>query len=209
VVGEARLVLQRDFELADSFGVRGVPAAVVLGPDGGISARAAGEDAVRGLLLNLGFPRQPGDFPEVVEQLDDLPDVPIWDREGRLLSLHDVEGHDQLLLFWSPTCAACQGFLERVGELLLAGVPRPLRLILVTGHDILLPIVPDSIVLDKQFRIGRAFGVAGTPAGVLIRYGAPALRGAGWDAVRAMIYGGIGTYAHKASFEERIYATAN
>src|SRR5919107_266725 len=153
-----KVVLQKDWEVSESYEVRGTPSAVLVSPEGKISSpMAGGAEGIRSLLSYA------------VGERAQLPVLP--DQEGTTVELEDFRGQETLVLFWNPGCGFCQQMLPEIkqweenrpedtpGLLFVsagaAGANRGINL-------------SSPVLLDQNFATGRAFGASGTPSAVLV-----------------------------------------
>jgi peroxiredoxin len=188
------LLLQQDDEVADSYRADGTPAAVLVGADGRIaSPLAEGADAIRALVARAssganpspaasarppaegsngsaqaapGSPRRRG--PEVG---DAAPPLRLPDLSGAVVDLADFRGSRTLVLFWNPGCAFCARMLPDLQAWETnppAGAPRLLVVSMGSPEDNRAQGLRAPLVLDQEFRVGRAFGLSGTPSAVLV-----------------------------------------
>lgn len=90
---------------------------------------------------------------------------------GETVSLQEFQGERTLVLFWDPGCGFCRRMLDdlKVWE---ANPPlgAPRRLMISTGNmeDNRAMGLRAPVLLDQGVVAGRAFGVSGTPSGVLL-----------------------------------------
>lgn len=191
--GLATVLVQKDREIADLYRVDGMPAAVLVRPDGKIgSTLANGADQIRNLAQRAietlaksppprPQPAAPPAEPSAVPSLDapspaptvgaTAPSIRLPDLEGRPVDLAEFRGSDVAVLFWNPTCNFCRRLLPELKAwdgAPPAGAP---RLLLVAGgseeaNRALGFRAP--VLLDATFDTGRAFGAHGTPSAVLI-----------------------------------------
>ena len=91
------------------------------------------------------------------------------DLMGTEVDLAAFQGEPILLLFWSPGCLHCEGLLPHI--LAFELVRNRLRLVVISRGSISVNQelgFASPVVLDDDHSIAQAFGVAGTPAAVLI-----------------------------------------
>jgi peroxiredoxin len=195
--GLTRVLLQRDYEVAEAYRASGTPSAVLVRPDGTIgSAVAPGADAIRALVartVGLPVPLAPatgvnGTNGAVVANGTALapgaPAVPAAPRPGQrapALTLPDLagepvalarpRGEQTLLLFWDPRCGFCARMLDDLKTWEAAprtGAPKLLVVSTGTVEENRAMGLRSPVVLDQGFRAGQAFGAGGTPSAVLI-----------------------------------------
>ncbi len=171
--GIGPVLLQRELEVVEAYGVLMAPAGVLVQPDGRIGAGPRyGPQSIRQLVadtLGLVVPPQPVLEIQAVERGDPAPVIRRPDLEGNIVDLAAFQGEPVLLLFWSPGCGYCQELLPHVLAFEQATVRT--RLIVISGGAIGVNQelgFSSPVVLDDDHAIGQAFGVTGTPAAVLI-----------------------------------------
>ncbi len=109
--GVARVLLQKDREVAEAYGALGTPSAVLIRADGAIGSQLAqGEVEIRQLIASVA--RTPS--PPQAEPLGAAPQFELPDLGGRAVALSQFAGQPTLLLFWNPGCPHCQRMLEDV-----------------------------------------------------------------------------------------------
>ena len=167
------VLLQRELEVIETYGLLQAPAAVLIQPDGRIAAGPRyGTQPIRQLVadsLGLVVPPPPVLHVQVVGRGEPAPPIRRPDLEGNIVDLAMFQGEPVLLLFWSPGCGYCQELLPYI--LAFEQATTRVRMIVISGGAIgvnreLGFISP--IVLDDDHVVARSFGVAGTPAAVLI-----------------------------------------
>jgi peroxiredoxin len=139
--GLRKVLLQKDWEVSESYEVTGTPSAVLISPDAKIASPVAGgAEGIRGLLSyavgeRAQLPMQPPQQPQGQAQGqpcpncgkvhaaaptkeaalplgEDAPGVKLPDLEGNTVELtRDFEGQQTLLVFWNPGCGFCQQML--------------------------------------------------------------------------------------------------
>jgi thiol-disulfide isomerase/thioredoxin len=195
--GLSNVVLQKDWEVSESYEVSGTPSAVLISPDGKIvSPVAGGAEGIRGLLSyavgeRAQLPMQPYQpqiegqpcpncgkvhaaaptMPAAREIGEPAPEVKLADLEGRTVELKDFRGHQTLVLFWNPGCGFCQQMLPEIKqweENRPEGAPKLLFVSAGSEEANRDMKLSSKVVLDQQFAAGRAFGASGTPSAVLV-----------------------------------------
>jgi peroxiredoxin len=191
------VVLQKDWEVSESYQVRGTPSAVLISADGTIATPVAGGDeGIRGLLsYAVGerpqLPMQPHQhqaegqpcpncgkvhaaaptMPAAREIGEPAPEVKLADLEGTTVELKDFKGQQTLVLFWNPGCGFCQQMLPEIKqweENRPEGTPKLLFVSTGTEEANRDMKLSSNVLLDQQFAAGRAFGASGTPSAVLV-----------------------------------------
>lgn len=173
---DVRLALQKDFEVADAYGVTGTPTSVVVGVDGRIAAApAGGVDGVRGqheLLVVVASGHDPVLHqvgPRPVAPNDPLPDLELLTEAGTSLSLNELSNNETVLVFWRTSCGFCAAIAEQVSALeafanvaLISGSP----LEEVRAGGLISPVFT-----EQGAALSRALSIPGTPAAVRIANG--------------------------------------
>src|ERR687890_184241 len=137
--GLSNVLLQKDWEVSESYEVRGTPSAVLISPDGKIASPVAGGvEGIRGLLSyavgkRAQLPMQPQaqgqpcpncgkvhaaapTVPASQKVGEEAPEVKLPDLEGNTVELADFRGEKTLVLFWNPGCGFCQQMLPDLKE---------------------------------------------------------------------------------------------
>src|SRR5215204_5676285 len=188
------VLLQEDWEISESYEVRGTPSAVLISPDGNIASPVAGgEEGIRGLLsYAVGerpqLPLQPqaqgqpcpncgkihaaaptvGAAQKVGEE---APEVKLPDLQGNTVELVHFRGEQTLVLFWNPGCGFCQQMLSDLREWEQnppEEAPKVLVVSAGTEEANREQGLSSTVVVDQNFATGRAFGASGTPSAVLV-----------------------------------------
>jgi peroxiredoxin/uncharacterized membrane protein YphA (DoxX/SURF4 family) len=192
------VLLQKDWEVSESYEVEGTPSAVLISTDGKIaSPEAGGDEAIRGLLsYAVGgrpqLPMQPHQHqaegqpcpncgkvhaaaPSVPAALplgEDAPEVKLPDLEAKTVELtKNFKGQQTLLVFWNPGCGFCQQMLADLREWEDNRPEEAPKLLIVsagTEEANREQGLSSTVVLDQNFATGRAFGASGTPSAVLV-----------------------------------------
>ena len=191
------VVLQKDWEVSESYEVRGTPSAVLVSSEGKVASPVAGgEEGIRALLSyavgeRAQLPMQPHQpqaqgqpcpncgkvhagaptMPAARQIGEPAPEVKLADLEGTTVELEDFRGHETLVLFWNPGCGFCQQMLPEIKhweENRPEGAPTLLFVSAGTEEANREMDLTSPIVLDQNFAAGRAFGASGTPSAVLV-----------------------------------------
>jgi thiol-disulfide isomerase/thioredoxin len=191
------MLLQKDWEVSESYEVRGTPSAVLISPDGKVASPVAGgAEGIRGLLsYAVGerpqLPMQPHQpqtqgqpcpncgkvhavaptIPASQKVGEDAPQVKLRDLEGNTVQLADFRGQDTLVLFWNPGCGFCQQMLPDLKQWESEAPESAPRLVVVsagTEEANKEMGLTSPVLLDQSFATGRAFGASGTPSAVLV-----------------------------------------
>ncbi len=195
--GLKNVLLQKDWEVSESYQVRGTPSAVLIAPDGKIASPVAGgAEGIRGLLsyavgeraqLPMQPPQSQGEGQpcpncgkvhaaaptvEAAQKVgEDAPEVKLPDLEGNTVELADFRGEETLVLFWNPGCGFCQQMLPDLKEWEGRAPEDAPRLVVVSAGSEEANRemgLTSPVLLDQRFAIGRAFGASGTPSAVLV-----------------------------------------
>jgi len=195
--GLSNVLLQKDWEVSESYEVRGTPSAVLISPDGKIASPVAGgAEGIRGLLSyavgeRAQLPMQPHQhqtegqpcpncgkvhaaaptMPAAQQIGEPAPEVKLPDLQGTTVELEDFRGQKTLVLFWNPGCGFCQQMLPEIREWeenRPEGAPELLFVSAGTEEANRDMKLSSKVVLDQQFAAGRSFGASGTPSAVLV-----------------------------------------
>ena len=192
------VVLQKDWEVSESYEIRGTPSAVLVSADGKVASPVAGGDeGIRGLLsyavgerAQLPMqPRQPQTqgqpcpncgkvhaaaptVPAALPLGEPAPEVKLPDLEANTVELtKNFKGQQTLVLFWNPGCGFCQQMLSDLREWEQnppEDAPKVLVVSAGTEEANREQGLSSTVVLDQNFAVGRAFGASGTPSAVLV-----------------------------------------
>lgn len=185
--GIAHVLLQTEMEVVEAYDVRQAPAAVLIQPNGRISAGPRyGVRAVRELIaesLGLVLPEAPRRETTVAGVGQAAPALRRPDLAGNVIDLATLRGAPTLMLFWSPGCSHCQEVLPEIKA--FEQVPGHTRTVIVSRGPIALNQEAgfvSPLVLDDDEAIAKSFGVSGTPAALVLdaggRVATPIARGA-------------------------------
>ena len=195
--GLSNVLLQEDWEVSESYEVRGTPSAVLIAPDGKIATPVAGgAKGIRGLLSyavgeRTQLPMQPHQpqtqgqpcpncgkvhaaaptVPAAQKVGEEAPEVKLPNLEGHTVELADFRGEKTLVLFWNPGCGFCQQMLPDLKKWEATSTEDAPRLVVVSAGSEEANRemgLTSPVLLDQQFATGRAFGASGTPSGVLV-----------------------------------------
>jgi peroxiredoxin/uncharacterized membrane protein YphA (DoxX/SURF4 family) len=195
--GLTNVLLQKDWEVSQSYEVRGTPSAVLISPDGKITTPVSGGvEGIRGLLSyavgeRTQLPMQPQQpqaqgqpcpncgkvhaaaptVPAAQRVGEEAPEVKLPDLEGNTVQLADFRGEETLVLFWNPGCGFCQQMLPDLKEWEATSSGGAPRLVVVSAGSEEANRemgLASPVLLDQQFATGRAFGASGTPSAVLV-----------------------------------------
>jgi peroxiredoxin len=193
--GLTNVLLQRDWEVHEQFLAQGTPSAALVRADGTIGGGiAVGPSAIRALVAEAigaatppsvqpvsaaDAPASTADTPAPthpplarLEIGDPAPPVRLPDLRGRPVDLADLRGTPLLLVFWSPTCGHCAGLLPELRAWEAAPRPGGLpKLVVVSTGSVEANRAlgfRGPVLLDDGPTTMAAFGVRGTPMGVLV-----------------------------------------
>jgi len=191
------VLLQNDWEVSESYEVRGTPSAVLIAPDGKVASPVAGgAEGIRALLSyavgeGAQLPMQPqqpqtqgqpcpncgkvhaaAPTVEAAQKVgEDAPEVKLPDLEGNTVELADFRGQQTLVLFWNPGCGFCQQMLPDLKQWESEAPESAPRIVVVSAGSEEANRemgLTAPVLLDQQFATGRAFGASGTPSAVLV-----------------------------------------
>jgi thiol-disulfide isomerase/thioredoxin/uncharacterized membrane protein YphA (DoxX/SURF4 family) len=195
--GLGNVLLQKDWEVSESYEVRGTPSAVLVAPDGRIASPVAGgAEGIRELLTyavgeraqlpmvpnqpqsegqpcpNCGKVHAAAPTVEAAQKVGEpAPEVKLADLEGNTVELADFRGEETLVLFWNPGCGFCQQMLPEIKQW---EENRPedapgLLFVSAGAEEANRDMrLSSPVLLDQNFATGRAFGASGTPSAVLV-----------------------------------------
>jgi thiol-disulfide isomerase/thioredoxin/uncharacterized membrane protein YphA (DoxX/SURF4 family) len=196
--GLTNVLVQKDWEVSESYEVRGTPSAVLISPDGKVASPVAGgAEGIRGLLSyavgeRAQLPMQPHQpqtegqpcpncgkvhagaptVPAALPLGEPAPEVKLPDLEGNTVELtKNFKGQQSLLVFWNPGCGFCQQMLSDLREWEQNPPEEAPKLLIVsagTEEANREQGLSSTVVLDQNFATGRAFGASGTPSAVLV-----------------------------------------
>jgi uncharacterized membrane protein YphA (DoxX/SURF4 family)/thiol-disulfide isomerase/thioredoxin len=170
---DAVRVLHDDAGVAATYGVDATPAAVVVTPDGRVSAGPAfGGDEIAALVAPyVGHQHVHQIEPRPLGEGDPAPEVTLTDEDGAAVDPARLED-EAVLLFWDPACGFAGQIREDVVAWEAANDPAPL--VLVSAGEpsaVRASGLRSRLVLDPHFAAGSAYGAPGTPSAVAVRQG--------------------------------------
>jgi thiol-disulfide isomerase/thioredoxin len=195
--GLQNVLLQNDWEVSESYEVRGTPSAVLISAAGKVATPVAGgEDGIRTLLsyavgertqlpMQSQQPQTQGQpcpncgkvhagAPTVAAAQkvgEEAPEVKLPDLEGNTVELADFRGEETLVLFWNPGCGFCQQMLPDLKQWESEAPEEAPRVVVVSAGSEEANRemeLTSPVLLDQNFATGRAFGASGTPSAVLM-----------------------------------------
>jgi thiol-disulfide isomerase/thioredoxin/uncharacterized membrane protein YphA (DoxX/SURF4 family) len=194
----APVLLQQDYEVADTYAVYATPSAVLVRPDGTIGTPlAGGVEPIRSLVahtltaaegrawaaplpLEMANGHRHGAHhvhhhqptaPRPPSIGDKAPSIVLPSLDDNPVDLADVADGSTLLLFWNPGCGFCQQALPALHAWEASPPPDAPRLLVVSAGSAAenrAQGLGSMIVLDQDFAAGTAYGATGTPSAVLI-----------------------------------------
>lgn len=170
-----KVLLQKDREIAELYGAKWTPTAVLINGDGRIASRvAAGDTAIRELVEKIKSTEDEILFVATDENSKlgtDLPEFDLEDVEGKKISPKDFFGKPTLVTYWSTGCGWCQRMLDDLRDWdKTKGQDEP-NLLLVSSGEVEANKeigLNSTIVLDNEGVISNNLGMSGTPSAVLI-----------------------------------------
>jgi peroxiredoxin/uncharacterized membrane protein YphA (DoxX/SURF4 family) len=166
--GLRNVLLQKDFEVAERYGIVGTPSAVLVSVDGSIASPAAvGTEAITALAASVTSAQSGTGTPTGLP----APDFTLSDNQGNAVSLRGYRGKRVLLLFWNPSCGFCAQMLDELRAWERTKLRDAPQLIVVsTGTaDQNLQMGLGAPVLGDPFNsVAPTFGVNGTPMAVIV-----------------------------------------
>jgi peroxiredoxin/uncharacterized membrane protein YphA (DoxX/SURF4 family) len=195
--GLKSVLVQKDWEVSESYDVRGTPSAVLISPEGKISSPVAGgAEGIRNLLSyavgeRARLPMQPhqrqaqgqpcpdcgkvhaaAPTVEAAQKVgEEAPKGKLPDLEGTTVELADFRGEETLVVFWNPGCGFCRQMLPELKRWESEAPESAPRIVVVsagTEEANREMGLASAVLLDQQFAAGRAFGASGTPSAVLV-----------------------------------------
>jgi peroxiredoxin len=171
------ILVQKDREVSQSYTAVGTPSAVLLHPDGTVaSALAQGAEQIKALIAQLAPPAPAPNgsgagAPAGAKPGEPVPPLKLPDLTGTTVDLAGFRRRETMLLFWNPGCGFCQQMTEDVKALEARIKTKGPRLVLVSTGTVEANRASgfrSPVLLDQNFAAGRALGVTGTPAAVLV-----------------------------------------
>ena len=169
----APVLLQHDMEVVVAYGLAQAPAAVLIQPDGRISAGPRyGTRAIRQLVadtLGLTLPPTPISNITTVGIGAAVPPLRRPDLRGNLVDLAAPRGVPTMVLFWSPGCPHCQTLVPAIRA--VEQHPHRPEMIIVSRGPIGLTEAAEftsTVIFDDDRVLARTFGVEATPSAVVI-----------------------------------------
>jgi peroxiredoxin/uncharacterized membrane protein YphA (DoxX/SURF4 family) len=182
--GIKNVLLQKELELVNAYGIEQAPAVIVIQANGQWDGQAAYGDVQIRRLVERAIGRLPSQAGSIhassnpshalVEPLqvgDVLPSISMPTLDGEGLDTGEPGGKESVLLFWNPTCGYCQrmaGDLKQWEANQTAESPRLIVISAGTEESTRAHGFSSTVVLDHGTGVGRMVGAHGTPAAVRI-----------------------------------------
>jgi thiol-disulfide isomerase/thioredoxin len=170
--GPLPVLLQRQREVAERYGVSATPGAALVDVAGRVAApSAAGADAIRALVATA---TKPAANPRGLAIGSPAPPVGLSDLSGRPFELTASNGRATLLLFWDMGCGFCRRMLPDLERWDAEHGGDDGGLVLVSAgaaDDHHAMKLRSPVLLDSGFQVGGSYGASGTPSAVLVRQG--------------------------------------
>src|SRR4051812_35383105 len=189
--GLQNVLVDEEDEVAEAYGARFTPSAVVIDDEGRIATPvAAGDEEIASLVGEAGGPALevvPGGMPAVAEG-DELPETAVMSLDGGELTLAEaLADRERTVLFWDPGCGFCQGMLDDLRSLESQHPEVISNLLLVSqgtaDANRMQGIASEIVIEQAAFGLGQAVGAPGTPSAVRVdgagRVASPVAVGAG------------------------------
>jgi peroxiredoxin len=166
------VLLQKGTEVATAYQSYSTPSAVLIKLDGTIgSSIVSGAEAIRTLVANTINESLASLVSINIHDGEKAPPLMYPDLDGYMFSLSELRGTPTALLFWNTACGFCQQMLPDLQAWENRAAKTAPKLLVISAGS-----VDDNrklglksrIVLDQHFSAGRAFGVGGTPSGLLL-----------------------------------------
>jgi thiol-disulfide isomerase/thioredoxin len=189
---QLNVLVQQGSEVAAAFECHGTPGAVWIGSDGRIKSHVVQGSIEIERLFTEERKRATPELPPAHHIGDPAPATMLTTASGKPAKLADFKGRPLVMLFWNPSCGFCARMLD---DLKLwerrtpPGAPRLLVVSTGSAEANRQAGFLSEVVLDEDFRLGRAFRATGTPSAVLLdEHGAvSAALAVGEDAVKSLM----------------------
>lgn len=178
------VLLQKDYEIADSFKLYGTPGAVLIGADGKIMAPAvSGADAIERLVRQASGQEAlmplPTPIPLALDSSgipavrigDQAPEFNLQNLTGQMVKFGSQAKKKTVLLFWNPGCGFCSQMLDRLKQWEKNRSGDAPELIVISSGAVQTNRamgLASEVVLDQSFNAGALYGASGTPSAVLV-----------------------------------------
>ena len=183
--GLVRVLLQDRREVSQRYQQSATPSAVVVDEDGRIAGSEVGAEAIRGLMHHLvehRIDRSHGRSQstrsdqadgrgghDALTRGDPAPTFTLPDSAGTPWASSD-NATETLLVFYNPTCGHCVRLLPDLQAWELSPPADALRLVVISqaSPGVAPPVLASTVLVDSSGEVMRAFGVRGTPMGIVI-----------------------------------------
>jgi peroxiredoxin/uncharacterized membrane protein YphA (DoxX/SURF4 family) len=172
-----KILLQKDREVAELYGAKWTPTAVLVNSEGRIASQiAAGDSAIRNLIEMIKVSDDeellfvsPSDYKSSLGF--EIPEFELEDISGKTVSPKDIIGKPTLITYWSQGCGWCQRMLDDLRDWdKTKGQDAPNLLVVSSGdaekHKEM--GLQSTIILDNESTISNKLGMNGTPSAVLV-----------------------------------------
>lgn len=173
-----KILLQNDREVAELYGAKWTPSAILINPDGRIASHiTAGDTAIRELFEKIGNESaENGQFliagtngSSKIGQ--EIPAFELNDVSGKAMTGADLQGKQTLITYWSQGCGFCTRMLDDLRDWdKTKGQDAP-NLLVVSSGEVEAHAemgLSSPIVLDNERKLAQELGMNGTPSAVLI-----------------------------------------
>lgn len=173
-----KILLQKDREVAELYGAKWTPSAILINPDGRIASHiTAGDTAIRELFEKVETESaENGQFliagtngSSKIGQ--EVPTFELNDVSGKLMTPADLQGKQTLIAYWSQGCGFCTRMLDDLRDWdKTKGQDAPNLLVVSSGEaEAHAEMGLNSpVVLDNERKLASELGMSGTPSAVLI-----------------------------------------
>lgn len=173
-----KILLQNDREVAEIYGAKWTPSAILINPDGRIASHiTAGDSAIRELFEKIANESaENGQFliagtngSSKIGQ--EIPTFELNDVSGKSLTPADLQGKQTLIAYWSQGCGFCTRMLDDLRDWDKTKEQGAPNLLVVSSGEIEAHAEMDlnsPIILDNERKLAQELGMNGTPSAVLI-----------------------------------------
>ena len=169
------VLVDRDLRLFHAFEAKGTPSAVLVQDNGTVgSSLASGQPAIMALLARQAAhdADASGEASEIVAAPGAvLPGLPLRRLDGGSSTVGDLVREPTVVLFWNPGCGYCRSMRDDLRRWERRQLPRAPRLVIVSSGSEASTQAEGfeaEVFLDPDFALGRAVGIGGTPAALLV-----------------------------------------
>lgn len=191
-VSSERLLLQREHEVSERFGVTRSPSAVLVTTNAKVGSEPAeGASQIAELvhrIVSSGSAANRSSHPALppLASASTLPAVAsstiaavdLIDLDGKVVKMATLYARQRFIVFWNPECGYCQKMLPQLRELALLDSRDAQQLMILSTGSIERNRemgLRSPVLLDHAFRVGSALGVQGTPSAMVIGVGGTVL----------------------------------